>query len=218
MATNISTWRTGVSNMVPKNCLSAIVDREVLNTVRHFCANTQLWREQLTAINIVAATASYNLVSTGDVCAVIHVEVDETAIDAVSEADLDARDPEWRHSTSSRSSYFIAKPGGTSAGDFTITLVYTPSEALTSGLVVHVAIMPATSATTVEDWIYNLFWEPIANGARARLYGIMGQAWTDINLSRYYDGLYRSQLADAAMERHNTFANKRLMVKQRWWL
>jgi len=116
---------------------------------------SELWREDLTAIDAVEDQADYTLTpSAGVVIRVIKVEVDETELDP--------------------SEYKM-----TSASTLTFEEDSVPAADGTANIEVEVAISPDINGTNGPAWVLNRFHEGLVWGARWALYRQLRKPWTD---------------------------------------
>jgi len=190
MSKNLSEWVTGLGASLPL-CPDPLVERTVLDVCRDFCARSRLWHEQLTAIDIVSGTEEYTLSSSnGDVASIRRAEVSESAINPTSEIKLDRESDTWRTQAGSASEYFMGE-------DRNIRLVYIPETAVTGGLVVWANLMPAKTATAVQDFLYNDHFETISIGARARLLAAKDTPWFDLKESLIQGQIYIDKVGEA---------------------
>lgn len=171
-----------------------IIDRAIIDAAINICEGILLWREELTAIDIVDSQATYTLSSiSGDIATVMQAEFDESALRGTTEVFLDeylGGIPDWRSEESSSPTWFYLDPLRT-----TMRLVYTPDDDLTGGLVVQVALKPSRTATTLPDFLYKHFLEVIRMGAKAYILGMTEQPWAKPTVAEYYAGKFTSLLS-----------------------
>lgn len=135
--------------------------------------------------SLYIGAADYALTSTsGEIAEVRYAEFDGQTIYPVSLNALDSADKSWRHKMTSAPTHFIKE-----AAD-RIRLVYCPNENVVDGLVVWINLMPLRTATTVEDFLYNQYFETIADGAAYRLLSMAGQPWGNLETSAAYGARY----------------------------
>lgn len=98
-----------------------------------------------------------------------------------------------------------------------VNLVPTPTESGQSTLRIRAAITPSRSSTTVEDDIFERFLEPIAFGARGRLYDTPNQPYYDPKSAQLYLKKFNDAIADvrSQVNRGNVRASNRVEF-QRW--
>jgi hypothetical protein len=61
----------------------------------------------------------------------------------------------------------------------------------------EVVLVPLGTITEIDDEVYDDHLETILAGAKMRLFRQPGKAWTDMNLSGYWQGIYQHELAGA---------------------
>lgn len=194
MATNVTDWVKKIAPFVPF-CPDPVIEEYIIDVLRDFCHFTRLWDDnELDAINIEADTHTYAITSSaGDIVCVDYAEVDGVPIRPTSLDELNRTgryhprgNRLWRQYDTTRSTMYI-----TGMTD-NIRLVFTPSEAITGGLVVWVCLKPSEGSATVEDFLWNEFKDVITEGVIARLLGIKNRPWSDLQ-----ESLVRKELYDA---------------------
>ena len=193
MATDIADWVETIGMPLVPNL--AIKDR-VIEIARDFCQHTQLWNNvALTAIDVVAATADYDLASAdGDIVGVDTAFYDEVEMNPSSPEDGDLVST-WRTETEAKPQRYMVNQTDS------IKLVYTPSASLTGGLVVYASLKPLETATTVPDFIWGTYKKVIRNGVRWLLFDLPGFVWSNPELAERYKLRYRSARDAAASKR-----------------
>ena len=116
---------------------------------------SEVWREELTAIDAVEDQADYTLTpSAGVVIRIIKVEIDDGELDP--------------------SQYKM-----TSTATLTFEEDSVPSEDGTANIDVEVAISPDINGINGPSWVLNRFHEGLVHGARWALYRQLRKPWTD---------------------------------------
>jgi hypothetical protein len=211
MATiSIDNW---LDEVVPaaQLCPTVIIRKDILNACRDFCRGTELWRQTLAAISIVADQAEYPLTISGsDIVSGERVTIDGNAdqLAPVSEQslDYDTRETEdWRTKTGAISEckrYFVDE-------NYACRLVYIPDAALADGLHIAVNVMPLETATVVPLFLYNEYKETIANGAKAKLKLRLDMPWTDIKLGAAFGGMFEDGIFKGKQKKFTGFQHSR---------
>ncbi len=148
--------------------------------------------EAITAVaagdSIYIGAADYALTSSaGEIVEVRYAEFDGRTIFPISLHEMDARFRDWRFRMLPEPTNFIKEMSDR------IRLVYCPDQAIVDGFVVWQNLMPLRTATAVEDFLYNRYFEVIADGAAYRLLSMAGKSWGDLKLSVPYGARYTNE-------------------------
>lgn len=172
-----------------KGCPEPLADIHILAASIEFCAKTHYWLYTHAAIDLVADTKTYTISRPS-----IYVEI-ETIIDPVyingqkvwqkTKEWLDANISDWQSTSGSTPLYYtIPSPG-------VIRPVPYPDANITGGIEeITLALKPKPNATLLEDFLFDEFYEVIANGAKARLMEMPEKEWSNPNLAMYYQGKF----------------------------
>ena len=197
---------TAITDWLPKvrgsilGAPNTVLKAALISTLRDFCRRSKLWYEELTTIDIVDETSAYALTSSnGDIVDVEHVEIDDIPLLAVTEEYLDKNEYGWR-----------AMTAGTPLRYYTnvareINLVYIPSADNDDSLAVWVNLMPAEDDTTVEDFLWEDWWQVISHGAKAELFAMTAMPWGDVKLAGEFGALYNQGVELAATFKESGF-------------
>lgn len=98
---------------------------------------------------------------------------------------------------------------------YQVGLPYTPSERVFNGLVIVVAYKPARGSVSIDDSVYERWAEGIAHGARARLYEVPAQPFSDAQRALYSRALFKSAKADGRAEVNRRGTSGPIHVKHR---
>ena len=150
-----------------------LIVNALITALREFCNRTRFWQHELPPINLIAGQAVYPLNPPTDTEIVSVVQARSEHLLAPSSVNLlDRSFPGWRDAQA-RQPVFYFQPSMDS-----IHVVYKPSENISSGLNVIVALRPSRNATTMDDEIYREFGNEIIAGAKARLQVIPNKPWS----------------------------------------
>lgn len=159
-------------------CPKPLIKQAAFLVFADFCRQTHAWKEDLTAINLVADQAQYSLTAPTGAVILMPSKV------LVNDVQLSA-------------------PGGYTWNPSTgkVILTTAPSEAATGGLEVTVALAPATSVTTIADWITNHWLQVLVDGILAMLKKQQKKPWSDpawqIHDRDYREAIGRAKAAGA---------------------
>ena len=79
MSENISSWRKEIAPYV-RGCPDPKIDEKVIDICRDLCKRTRLWRKNLTAIDVIAVTASDIAMVNGTSCTITSTSTDFTDV------------------------------------------------------------------------------------------------------------------------------------------
>jgi hypothetical protein len=188
MAKNISDIRYEIQTDMP-NCGTPQLDYGILRAATWFCEKTLIWRETLTAIDIVADTYLYDLTpTTGLVHSLYHVEYDDSPIQIKTEEYFDDKykSTNWRDTESTASNYcYLTKDRSQ------IRLYPIPNTASTGALVVTVTLKPERDATAIPELLYTDYLDALVAGAKTYLLKKVEQPWANLEYSQYYEKEFR---------------------------
>jgi hypothetical protein len=139
----------------------------IRNACMEFCDRTLWWQYEVATVPGVSGQADYTLaLPTGTgLSMIMEAYYDGARLNPMTIDDLtDGMWSDWRITTANRPTAI------TQLSTTSIRLAPKPSEALTNGLSLIVALRPTRDSTAVLDDIYERFAEAISYGARARLY------------------------------------------------
>lgn len=163
-----------------RDCPQPIIEDAIRNAAIEFCEKTYIWKDDLAAISIVGGTSEYAIsVPTG--AALVSVEAcwysDRLLIPkGADELARIFRLCDWRSAEGDPVYYTHTTPNS-------IVVVPTPQNDVADSLKIRAVLCPTRASTTVEDFIYDDYLDTIAAGARARLYAIPGQPFSDMSLA-----------------------------------
>lgn len=192
------------------------VDQKALDVVRDFCFRTIALREEVTPIDVVAATHTYTLTpvtANREVLGIIDARYDDNPMFPLS---VDRLNLQWPESVARLNQIFASNfPYDGINTDSWETLISTtpryyyqptpsqirlvgiPDTAFTAGLKVLIAIRPSTAAIEVDDWLYARYYEQLAFGIISRLLEMPKKDWTDFAAAAYYKAQYEAAVSKA---------------------
>jgi hypothetical protein len=194
MPYSINDWLADVSEGIP-GCPKDIIDREVMNSIRDFCATTGTWQEKLDAINVTIGVAEYALVAPVALQAsVVNVERAEFSggfLTPDSMEVLDSSADAWRQQTSSGQITYLADI------EKIFRFRYIPTESVAGGLEIWASLKPKLTATVIPDYIYDDWFDCIKYGVFGRIFKLPKQAWTNIREGEYFEDLFQADRSTA---------------------
>ena len=183
MATSIKKWKPYIFPDILESSFPS-VEFAVREAAIEFCEETLLWSEDLTAINVVAATASYTL-SPPSLSRLVAIDsVHHKATGAANSA-YDPLDPipqehkdlvsttAWRYDSGTPTGYYHNE-------EITPLFLHPiPDTNATSGLLVRVHLIPSEDCTTLEDFLWNQYQDVLTAGAKGLLFSQKAMPWYD---------------------------------------
>jgi len=200
MAVNLTEF---VQNIMPhvSGCPRNLVVNAVRKAIDRLCTDAHIWREDIPAGDITINVDDYTITPPANtrMVTLISLLYEEQEIAKRTEEWLDANDVGWRVS---------------SIGTPTALVYYAPDRikfnrlplaTITDGLVARVVLKPTRTAETVEDIIYEDWFECIEHGALHYLMEIPKKDWSDIQLSQYHGRhfIFQIQRAKAYVTKGN---------------
>lgn len=104
-----------------------------------------------------------------------------------------------------------AKPTHYFSNDYTTIRLYKIPDSVGT-LNVSIALTLAKNASGVENFIYDLYSEQIASGAKARLMLIPGKSYTEPNASREYRAQFAAAITDAKWRAHKSLTTAQIQA------
>lgn len=177
-------------------CSKPVALNAIRFAVEQFHVRTLCKRENLAGIITVADTTEYALVLPADYVLhkMLHVHLDDEEITAIGMDDRDGIDPYWKTTTAQPVFYYLPNTEN-------IGLFLTPDG--TYNVSCEAALKPSTTATTIDDWLFEQYRETIAAGAKYRLMGMLNQPWANAERAMVYVQEFNNGIGKAG------FANNR---------
>jgi hypothetical protein len=208
------TWDAFYDYILPEiNGLSQdVADAYLRRAAIDFFEETLTHVITLPAINVVAGTSEYTLVSTVTETEPVQVKAAWCGNLALRFATLEVLNESgtyWRSHTSS------AAYGFTQFRPDQITLYPKPDTNIADALVVQLALAPTLTATWLDDWVAGTYREEIVNGAKAMLMAMPNRPWTDSDRSNYYKSIFEYGKTVAKADSNRSFTRAALTVAPR---
>lgn len=189
-------------------CTTAMVDLHLREVAREFCRSTSVWRQTLTAINLVANQATYTVAVpiNSELVQVLSVTANGITLWINTDFPEPLKTPK----------YTRADPPFTMSGDL-LTLTFNideiPSSTVTAGLVLTGALTPSATTTVIPDFIKAQYSDAIRFGVLSRLLAMGKKPWTDRDLAVNYAQKWNSAMNFAAMQANTGSTRAPLRVK-----
>lgn len=190
----IKQYVTLVSRIQPTvtNCPPPAIIVALQQTGKELCRNGWAWREDLTAINVVALTSEYAVApteTTARVTTIFDVRYNNTLLGF----------REWRTLITQRPDYpNILTPGTPTIWSrrtsLVINLLAVPSVSLVGGLKVYVAQEPMNNALGIEQRVMDDYEEELIFGTLHRLLAMPEKSWSNVKLAEFYGRKFRNSV------------------------
>ena len=174
---NLTQFPVLMVNDLP-GCEPGLILNALKEAGRDFCIQTEAWRVELAAMNVVASQVEYRPTVKQD--AAIHrvysIEIDDVAVNlALVTLNADGR-------------------------TITLDTSIEPQESITNGLIVSVVLRPYMSCAGYDEWFLDRYAETIKAGALSKLMLQPKKPWSDPQRGMDYRMSYGNGLALARRE------------------
>jgi hypothetical protein len=171
---------------------TAMAENAIRNAVIEFCKRSGVWRHWADPQNVVAGVSTYDLepAPQSDVASIVVLKVDDEKCNPASEDHLEGN---WQTERGTVDRYMQQ--------DMTsVTLVKVPDLNISRGLTMTLSLMPRRASASFPAWIWNQYYEGIAQGAKAKLMAMPKKPWTDQKTALYYQLKFDSAIAGATAD------------------
>jgi hypothetical protein len=169
-----------------------VLDNALRNTAIEFFRESWSWRVYTDPISVEAGVPEYDVeLPTGtDIVTVLSVTLNGAPINPNTNDELDRLRPRWTSDTGLPKWYTMTE-------STSIVLAPVPDQNFTDGLVMHLALMPTRSATSITDWAANLYWDGIVAGTIAYLMEMPEKPWSNEKFAANRRRVFNSAVASA---------------------
>lgn len=194
----------------------AMVVNEIRNAAIEFCDRSWVWIANTAPIGLTANQQDYTLTTpvTGtQIAQPLYGTYSGKHLDPKARDDVIREDADWRNTSGTTPTAFIANDGGVS-----VSLIPVPSttvaagtgKTVNDGLHFTVALKPGRTQTTIPDWICERYLEVISHGALYRMYAMPKKLWTNANLAGAHKTLFEDGIAAARKKASRSFTRASL--------
>lgn len=181
----------------------------LIHAARNFCTETGYWVADCDPTEIVAGVADYSLSpETGEpaiVLDVIQVKLDDTALNKIVLADLDAAP---------------GVPSGYLTSFVESGIRLSPVPATAGGVLsVRASFRPPMTTRVLPDILVNDALEFLIHGALARIFRMGGRPWSDLKLAEYHRALFEGsfpEFSSRAANEHSSSRNITVHMNSYW--
>lgn len=184
-----------------------------LNAIRNaaieFCEKSGVWVADADPLSSIANVAAYQFEpeNSTEVVGVVQAWYNGVKITQVTAAHLDdelssgssqflAGIP-WADQKGVPEHYLIERP------DEFILAPY-PTEAIPGAIKMKVSLKPSRTATSMERWVLDKYFETLAHGAKGKLFAMPMKPWSNSGLSDYHKSEFDHGIASASFMTSNT--------------
>lgn len=189
-----------------------LVTQHLRRTAIDFCNRTHAYIVTAAAVNIVAGTSTYNLVSpdTGtEVVAVHSAWIEENPLGMTTPTLLSTYHTYWPGDTADvPGSYFHTN-------DQTITLYPEPERSITGGLEMKLILRPTLAATSIVTWLGTRYYDALLSGTKSSLMAMGSKPWSNPDESRRYGTMYTNLRGAAVIDKNRAMTTGSLQVQMR---
>jgi hypothetical protein len=194
-----------------QGCPVSLVDNAIRSAVIDFCERTNMWKYSFPTTDVVGGQSSYTFTAPTNsvISKPTFVSVNSIPLIPTNEEDLDNTNPYWRSSSTLQPiAYYMDY-------NSTLTLVPSPTDSITSGLLMEAALKPTITTTTYPDWMFNNWAETLAHGALMRLHAMPGKVWADPSTVALHRAKFREGVSRAKSRTMKSFAKQGKSVQPR---
>lgn len=178
----------------------------VIDACQRFCEETELYSQELTAINVAEDDRDYTLSAPSNAAfvRVLNVKYKTDGADNDEFVDLDLLSvDEWQRCNKGSWKYHEAEVPTKYWVDesFILYLDFIPTEASTGGLLVEAALKPSDAAATVADFFLTNWRKIIGFGAIAYLLSMRGMTWYDPKAALEYEMRFMKGMGKGKIKR-----------------
>lgn len=207
-----------VSIEVP-GCPTFTQELAVKNTVIEFCERSLIHQVTLDPITLMPNVSTYDLDTPGDtrVAKIMKAFYKGQELQPVAPDSIVAPDP-YEESVTQIPGYTPTKApprAYTQRDTETVTFIQIPDQRYPNAVTIRAALVPLRSATGCEDFLYELYAEDIAAGAKARLQLDPGKVYTNAAAAQVNQARYIAGLNEARQQAVRGFVRSGLQVRLR---
>ena len=225
MTEAIASWESKITPYVANLAYPAFVNA-VRGAATEFCEKTEIWRETLDRINVVADVGTVTLTvpgaTGGEIVGIGNVKYKEDGAtdDQFRNLDPYSKIQETLSSYGSWEFQTSTQPNGYYLGEDKTTLYFykIPTVASALGLLVEVILKPSKTCTTLPDLLWDNWDQAIAMGARGILLGQNAQPWFNPQLAGVWINAFERKINEGKTVRYHGYNARPSQVKMREWV
>jgi len=188
----------------------------MINSIRksaiRFCEQSYAWEVVLDSLLMIANVAEYEIDQPLEqrIIRISQIIGSQGQLFFQSEADMDARNRNWRIATGTT----ISTPVMISP---TFMRMYPIPVASGESISMKAIVKPSPTSLSIATYVYDDYYTGIAAGAKAELAAMPEKSWSNPNMVPYYQSVFNHAVTDAKMRRAGGFADaNRQAIYQRF--
>lgn len=184
-------------------CTNELAVNALRNAAIELCTKSWIYIQASDPQNTVIGQAEYDLDTFNlyKPIGIVSASFNDAALTPIGITSLNRSNLRWQDDTGTPTNYF--------SHDYTTLRLYRIPD-LVGTLNVTIALTPAKNATGIENFIYDLYSEQLAAGAKARLMLIPNKPFSEPNTSREYRAQFSAAITDAKWRAHKSLTNAQL--------
>lgn len=177
-------------------CPHATAANALRSAAQEFCKRTKAWRATLEPVITVAGNSVYpfDLPDGQEVAKVVSAELDTYPIELLLHDQVEQ-----------------IKRGVIAITQRQFYLQPVPADG--QSLIIKVVLMPSNDAAGVDDVVYAMYAEAIAEGAKARLFSKSNQPYTDVRAAGLAQAKFMSEIDMTSMKVAKAFSSAPLRIR-----
>jgi hypothetical protein len=185
-----------------------MVTNAIRNSVIAFCNGSDIWRQWLDPIDVVAGNNTYDIATDAgtDLVTLLSVKFDAHTLSPRNEDALNHWHSRWRTELRRPQHYMMQDQNS-----FIVACV--PPDNLPGGLLLSVSLQPARTSTSFPAWIYGQYWEGITAGAKARMMKMPEKPWSNPQAAAMYQASFDAETATARTDAARSLVRSRAVSR-----
>lgn len=194
-------------------CPAALVKREIVSSAIELCEEGMLWREETDPFPLIKNINLYEIDIpdyNGESDPVQLESLRFNGVDLTSKTthELDSIRTDWRKAKGDPRFYVQINSHNV------VRLDKVPDRTVAQALIASFALKPKRNATSIPDFLYTDWLEPICSGALFRLMRIPNKPWTDHSMSKVHRFDYETMgLSEARIQANKQWGDGSLKAK-----
>lgn len=192
-------------------CPDPVALSQIVNAAIRFCRETKIYQRELDKQTILPNVSIYDVSPPDDqtvVSEILELRIAGLRANPVTLDNLNEQFEDWPNRTGTPTTFFFPNKEQ-------VQLVVTPNLKIMNGLYMRAALYPAPTATTLDDEIFNRYYQEIAEGAISNIMALPGKPYSNPQLAMVHGNLFESCITNRAIEAQKSFTRADLRVQMR---
>ncbi len=193
-------------------CPDVLAEQKIIDSCIEFCEQTYYWRYTHPPMPMLATVSDYELTLPSDaqVASIIEpINFNGEKVYGKTKEWLDLYEDQWEDKTGDKTRCYYNK--STSV----IRVIPTPITTVASAIKLDVALKPLPISKTVKDFLFDEFYQVIANGALAKLYAMPEQRFHSLKLADRHLALFDDGIRKATVKAKSGFKTDQRFKRSR---